>query len=366
MPSLTRTLALLFVLACATSLWADDEVAFDDLPNVRLDQLQIIGTHNSYHIAPDEFAKAMIRAGAPAEADANDYSHPPLTEQLDRLGLRVFELDLYLDPGGDLFHKPLAYLLGKPQAKLVPPFDPDRELARPGIKILHSPDFDFRTTTYSLHAALTELKAWSDKHRRHVPIFVLLELKSESFSPLTKPLAWDAAALETLEKELLAVLPRERILTPDDIRGEQATLRAAILASGWPSVDDARGKFVFLLDNEDRVRAEYLKPSATLAKRLLFASVSRDHAAAAFMKRNDPVGSFAEIQALVGDKFLVRTRADSGTVEARSNLTKRREQAIASGAQLISTDFPVADERFSDYRVRFEHDRALRVRPDRD
>lgn len=334
-----------------------------EVADVRLDQLQIIGTHNSYHIAPDALAKAIIQAAAPAEVEANDYTHPALTEQLETLGLRCFELDLFYDPDGKLYQKPLAYVLAKQQAQKVPPFDPDGELARPGIKVLHSPDVEFRTTNYTLRSALTELLAWSDKHRDHLPIFVLLELKSDSFSPLTKPLPWDVKALEVLEQELLAVMPRERIVAPDDVRGEQKTLREAVVANGWPKLSKLRGKFMFLLDNEDRVRDVYLKPSSTLAKRLLFVSVGREHPAAAFMKRNDPIGSFAEIQSLVHAGFLVRTRADSGTTEARRNDTRRRDLAFASGAQLISSDYPAADKRFSEYRIRFENDAMVRERP---
>ena len=43
-----------------------------------------------------------------------------------------------------------------------------QELAEPGIKVLHSPGFDFRTTVPTLHAALHEVKGWSDAHPRHV------------------------------------------------------------------------------------------------------------------------------------------------------------------------------------------------------
>ena len=69
------------------------------------------------------------------------------------------------------------------------------------------------------------------------------------------------------------------------------------------------------------------------------------------MKRNDPVRSFDEIRSLVAEGFLVRTRADAGTVEARANDGSRRDKALASGAQLVSTDFPEPDPRFGDYHV---------------
>lgn len=73
------------------------------------------------------------------------------------------------------------------------------------------------------------------------------------------------------------------------------------------------------------------------------------------MKRNDPIGSHDEIVSLVNAGFQVRTRADSGTTESRMNDPKRRDLAIRSGAQLISTDYPEPNRRFSDYFVSPEH-----------
>lgn len=332
-------------------------------PSLRLDQTQAIGTHNSYHIAPDAVADGLIRSVAPREADANAHTHRPLTEQLQRLGMRQLELDLFLDPHGGQYANPLALQVARLGRTDVPAHDPAGQLKRPGIKVLHSPDFDFRTTVYTLADALAEVRTWSDEHPRHFPIFLLLELKSESFSPLTKPPAWDAAACVELEREILAVFPRERILTPDDVRGDRPTLRDAVAADGWPKVEAALGKVVFLLDNEGTICSEYLRTSDILAGRLLFVSVPRTHPAAAWMKRNDPVGSFDEIQSLVQAGFLVRTRADAGTVEARANDGRRRDQALASGAQLVSTDYPEPDPRFSEYAVRFEKGVSVRANP---
>lgn len=339
----------LSLLLCAG--WCSSLQADDPHDAVRLNELQILGTHNSYHRAPDVVAAGLIRAVAPREAEAIDISQRSLGEQLERLRLRHFELDLFLDPRGGLYAKPLAMRLAEQQNRQVPPHDPDGLLKAPGIKVLHSPDFDFRTSAPTLVDALRQLLVWTDAHPRHLPIFVLLELKSESFSPVTRPPPWNEAALDELEKTITSVLPRERLLTPDHVRGSQATLREAVAGRGWPTLGETRGKIVLLLDNEDDVRQRYLRKSEVLHKRLLFVSVAATHPAAAWMKRNDPVGSFGEIQTLVRDGFLVRTRADSGTIEARQNDSKRRDRAFASGAQLISTDFPEPDPRWPEYHV---------------
>ena len=50
--------------------------------------------------------------------------------------------------------------------------------------------------------------------------------------------------------------------------------------------------------------------------------------------------------------FMVRTYADSETREARAGTTTRRDWALASGAQVISTDFLLPDGRIGRYQVR--------------
>lgn len=343
------------VVWCGVARGAEDsakESLDDSADDARLNTRQFVGTHNSYHLAPDKVAAGVIRALAGREADAIDCSQRPLPEQLQLLKLRHFELDLFLDPRGGLYSSPLALRLAEQQGVTVSPHDPEGRLRAGGIKVLHSPDFDFRTTVYTLQDALRQARTWSDANPRHFPLFFLLELKSDSFSPVTRPPPWNEAAIEELERTLLDVFPRSRVLTPDDVRGDRETLRAAVAGRGWPTLAETRGRIVFLLDNEDGVRDLYLKGSEILRNRLLFVSVPRTHPAAAWMKRNDPVGSFDEIQSLVRDGFLVRTRADSGTVEARTNSVTRRDKAFASGAQLISTDFPEPDPRWPLYSVK--------------
>jgi hypothetical protein len=69
------------------------------------------------------------------------------------------------------------------------------------------------------------------------------------------------------------------------------------------------------------------------------------------LKLNDPIGQFEQIQAAVAAGYMVRTRADENTSEARTNSTERRDMAIASGAQFISTDYPEPNPAFSTYSV---------------
>lgn len=352
---------LALCVSAATGLTQSNRVASNENPSaghntseraLRLNEIQLVGTHNSYHIQPDAFTRKIIASTVTREADAIEYTHRPLIEQLDELKMRHFELDLYLDPKGSLFRAPSMWKLAQSASADVPDWPHASDMAKPGIKILHSPDFDYRSTVASLREALELLNRWSDQHPSHVTIFLLLELKSDSFSPLTKPLKWTESDIDQLEQDILSTIPRDKILTPDDLRAGKPTLREAVQNNGWPTIESQRGKFVFLLDNEGAERDMLLRRNEILEGRLLFASVSPSHPAAAWMKRNDPISQFADIQSLVKQGFLVRTRADADTIASRTNDSTRRQKAIESGAQLISTDYPEPDTRFSDYCVK--------------
>ncbi len=332
---------------------------------LRLHQIQMVGTHNSYHVAPAPDLLQTIRLLAPDIADAIDYTHRPLAEQFDR-GIRQIELDLFADSHGGLFATPV----GHRALRQSDPSAAEREtvllnrLQSPGMKIIHSPDFDYRTTVATLHEALQQVRNWSQQHPNHVPILILLELKETVHGPaVVRPLAFNAQLLDAVDAEIHAVFAAPHRLVPDDIRGEKATLREAIFHQGWPPLSKCRGKAWFALDNEDHLRELYLAGRPNLAGRAMFVSVDPQHPAAAFQKLNDPVRNFAQIQAAVRSGLIVRTRADADTRQARQNDPTRRDRAFASGAQYISTDYPEPDARFSDYRVQLPGNAPFRVNP---
>ncbi len=108
---------------------------------MRLNYVQVIGTHNSYHVQPRPALLSAIAAFDPLAAASFEYTHRPLDDQLGDLGVRQVELDLFADPNGGLFAVPLGPLF-------VPPFLPDPikpEMLAPGLKVLHIQDIDFGT-----------------------------------------------------------------------------------------------------------------------------------------------------------------------------------------------------------------------------
>ena len=128
-------------------------------------------------------------------------------------------------------------------------------------------------------------------------------------------------------------------------------------------LDDVRGKVLFALDNEDSLRDSYREGHPALRGRLMFVSVAPTDPAAAWMKVNDAIGDFDRIVELIRGGFLVRTRADADTIESRKDDATRRDRALASGAQFISTDYPEPRLEFSKYQVRFDGGAAARANP---
>ena len=332
---------------------------------LRLNQIQVIGTHNSYHQRAPESLVRLLTARSPDLVRTLDYSHRPLTEQFDLLGIRQIELDCFADPQGGLYAHPRgakwAVDAGLPP---VPNPDPDGKLRQPGFKVMHVQDIDYSSSVPTLVDGLKEVRAWSRQHPNHVPIFILIELKDDRPAPeLSSPAPIGERELAALEKEILSVFPREKILAPDDVRAGAATLPEALAQHGWPKLNSVRGKVMFGLDNQGELTELYLKGHTALRGRLMFVSVSPDDPAAAWMKENDPIEGFERIQQLVRSGFLVRTRADSDTTEARKNDVRRRDRAFASGAQFISTDYPEPNPSLSGYSVRFPNGAVARVNP---
>lgn len=322
--------------------------AVDALPMTRM---QAVGTHNSYKqaIAPPEMARLALAARA--TAPTLDYSHPPLDAQLDA-GARQLELDLLHDPEGGRYADPLGRKLAKATGAALPSWDP-APMTRPGLKVMHVQDIDYRSSCALFTDCLKIIAAWSAAHPDHLPILILINLKEDSFSfpGATRALLFDAAGMDAVDAEIRSVFGEDRLITPDQVQGRFPTLREAVLAGAWPTLGAARGRVLFALDAPPDQVARYRGARAVLEGRVMFVNIEETSPAAGYITLNDPVGEGARIRADVAAGFLVRTRADADTVQARTGDTAMRDAALASGAQYVSTDYMTPDGRWTAYRV---------------
>ncbi len=331
----------------------------DRLP---LNQIQCIGSHNSYKQAIDPALFAMLSRLDSTRFKAIEYSHISLTEQLN-LGLQGLEIDIYADAKGGRYAHPLGLQLAKGQA----PYDPDGRMNEPGFKVLHIQDIDFRSNCPTFRQCLDELKIWSVAHPNHNPVFITMNAKDDTIARpgFVRPEPFTARVFDQLDSVLVTGMGRNRLITPDDIRGNRPTLEAAVLAGQWPTIQSVRGKFMFVLDETGRKRDAYRANHPSLAGRMLFTNADPGSPDAAFVILNNSIGDGPKIRELVQKGYLVRTRADADTKQARTNDYRNFEAAQQAGAQIITTDYYAKSQLFpSNYIIKFADGSYLRVRPD--
>ena len=317
----------LFIIGCSKP----------DGKKISINQIQIIGSHNSYKQQIERPVMELILA-KDSNAINLDYAHIPIKDQLD-LGLRGLEIDVLHDPQGGRYKEPLALRRLKEKGIATLPYDTSSELSKGGLKVLHVSDIDFRSHCLLFKNCLFEVKQWSDSNPDHIPIIITINPKdSGSEEPgFTPVLPFTTNVLDSLDQEILSVFSPSDLITPDFVQGEFASLREAVTSVGWPSLDVSKGKILFVLDAGSSITEMYTENS--LKGRPMFPNVGEDHPNAAFFIMNDPKGEGAEIKERVKAGFMVRTRADADTREARLQDYSRLEAAIESGAQLISTDY---------------------------
>jgi len=310
---------------------------------VRMNEIQVIGTHNSYKREISEAEQATYDEIIATPGDYDEflaYSHASIPNQFALQEVRGLEFDLFGDPQGGLYAEPLV----RKRLGLGPL--PDADWRQPGVKVLHIADFDYNTTCIRLVTCLEHVRSWSDASPRHVPLFILLELKRSDSRAVAQggvvAPPWDAAALESLDAEIRSVFEEDDMITPDDVRRRGLTLEQSVLRYGWPTLKESRGQVVFLLDNDPgAIRNAYRAGRPSLEGRVIFTNSRPGQPDAAFIKRNEPRGvNTAQIQNLVRQGYLVRTRSDLPLSTVTTEDTSLLDAALRSGAHVISTDFP--------------------------
>lgn len=318
-----RLPVLLFSIALLSPLGAQAAEA------PRLNAMHVLGSHNSYRPELDPAALARQRQVMGQRSTGVEYGHPPIKAQLD-LGLRQVEFDPYADRAGGLYAAPYAQ-------------DPDKLAAmnRSGAKVLHAPVLDSRTHCLTLANCFGEVAQWSRAHPDHALIVIFVNTKEEPFNTplIPDPPLYTEADLAGIDADAIAAFGRDHIVKPDDVRGDAASLRQAVIAGRWPTLQSARGKVLLVLDSNPRISQLYRQDHASLKGRTMFGLYDVAEPEAAVFNIQDPKAEEARIKALVGQGFLVRTRSDADTKEARAHDQTRLQAALRSGAQVISSDY---------------------------
>lgn len=307
---------------------------------IRLNQIQVFGTHNSYKLFPHPELVERLNEYVPGWADNINYEHRTIREQLEDLKMRQLELDIFADPDGGLYAEPAGALLVDDTDFIRHP-----DLMEPGFKVLHVQDTDYRSTCLTLISCLKEVRDWSLEYPSHLPVMILVEakqrpLESRGMLNFTEPVQFDEQLMLEIDKEIWSIFSREHVITPDDVRGDYETLEKAVSENGWPTLSESRGKVFFALDNTDVTREIYLSGATNLEGRALFVSSPPGEPSAAFIKMNNSIGSYESIKENVAAGYVIRSRSDVPMHEAMTGDTTRLNAALSSGAQYISTDYP--------------------------
>jgi hypothetical protein len=263
-------------------------LTFGAIPDdLRLNQIQIKGTHNSYHQQP------LIAWHA-----SHKYTHLPLTEQLEKRGIRAFELDVHRPTSGT------------------------------DLQVYHIAAVDSKTSCSKFKDCLRELKSWSDQHSQHVTIFVWIEIKDGTGGP-------KFADFNRVDEEIREVLG-DRLITPDDLQRGRETLQTAIQMDGWPTVEESRGKFIFMLDEDDRTQSVYLKNNGLDGRVMLpRANESSLNSPWAVVAKTDP-GSFHT--AALKKNFMLSVNLCSPESNA-TDCQNRLKNSLEAGTQILMDDF---------------------------
>jgi hypothetical protein len=293
---------------------AGDTHEFDELP---YDELQVIATHNSYNLAPTWLQTEVIRLVEPGEADALQYDHATLTEQLDA-GIRSFELDARWD--GEHFWS------------------------------VHVPLVGNRATAPDLALGLEEIALWSERHPDHLPISIMVEVKHDYTFLDPRLRDFDAAAADALDALVIEQLG-ERLFAPADLGGD-------LTDGAWPTVGELRDRVLLYFGDNEQVRELYLAGHTDLAGRSLFTSSKTGASDARFAIIDEP--DDPRVATALADGVIVRTRADAELATG----AERRETALASGAQIVSTDYPPSEpQQGTGYLVEFPGGSLVRAVP---
>ncbi|CAI5963537.1 unnamed protein product [Closterium sp. NIES-65] len=291
----------------------------------------------SYHVAPEpEVFRWLQDNGMMSFARTTNFTHKPLQEQLSA-GYRYVHLDVLYDPEGGRYSSPNVY------QRIDPSNNTQLNLNQPGYKVMRMQDVDFLSTCATLRDCLAAVKAFSDQHPRHLPITVNIDfgdgfpLLRKLTKLLTPPLPVTEQSLLDLELEILSVIPRSQIITPDEVRASHETLASAIATrTAWPALSASAGRFLFLL-SDSKALPVYRQMSPSLEGRVLFTAQTAAGEGDIHNTPDQAVLIVETLDSLAADKIASGHLVVCPVAPMRSELAVFMwDQAVRSGCQIIT------------------------------
>lgn len=272
--------------------------------SIKLNDIQLLASHNSYKKTGLALGRLFVGLGDSfAEARALKYGYLSLTNQFE-LGIRSMEFDV--------------------------------RLRNETFEITHVPLVDSSSVAVDFKRALEEIKLYSTNNPNHLPMIFIIEMKDDWMVLDPSLNAFDQEALIQFDALIQEVMT-DSLMTPQDIISDGKTLRQTIKEDGWPSLNTLLGRSFFVI-HPGTYSQMYANIDPNLDQLSVFIGAYSDQSLepyASFFVENNPFDE--EIPGLIEENFMVRTRIDANLIFDRV----RMEQAIASGAQILTSDFLV-------------------------
>lgn len=297
----------------------DIEKAYSD--GVKLNEISVMGTHNSYQLLASLPKRALMRtlqiiSFGKVENKAV-FEMDTLTEQLEH-GVRNLEIDIEtVDDNGNV-----------------------------SFIVTHDPILDNVSSCYDFGKALEEIRLWSDHNPGHFPVYLLIEPKGEVPQKNNMQNFSVEYALE-LDKTIRNALG-DKLLTPKLVMGDYASFEEMRENDSWPELKDCAGKIIVLL-HDCSVTKSYINVDTSIRTQAMFPMLrfdSIDKPYTSFILENDPAAAVKNNKITVDEKkIMVRTRADDYPHFSE----ERYLMAESCGSHIISTDYPPRSVREKDH-----------------
>lgn len=305
---------------------------------IKYNDLQYIATHNSYKLDLPWISKPIFNLVSILSDDVikseYEYTLPTLTDQLNN-GIRFFEMDV-------------NYMKRKGEWQMIS---------------CHNAILDGNSHSIDFATALYEFNLWSENNPNHLPVTIFIEPKMDFlFLPNIKEIGVDG--LYELE-DMISSTFTNNLYTPADMLREYDDFTLMLDNDDWPELQDILGKVLFVVF--PKYYDNYNSLNLSLDNQLMFNSMwhhtyNDSHKTnTPFVMTNSPystIGDDNAIELLLSDNLFVRTRLDFYPVLDEDRIAF----AKSSGAQILTTDYPIGNTNHEDYSSAFNHIYSMRLR----
>ena len=192
-----------------------------------------------------------------------------------------------------------------------------------------------------------------------MPVAIIIEPKT-LFIPMENMKFFNLDYALVLE-ELLRNALGDKLFTPKDMLREYNSFAEMRFADDWCEAEDMLGKVLVLL-HDTAVTEEYIALDESIKTQAMFPMLrydDKDLSYASFLLINDPTEALEASEEIIGEyNLIVRTQVDTFTSVSQ----EKRENAMLSGAQILSTDYPVRNDLTAEsYAVSFDNSKMVRI-----